>query len=446
MTFIHRFSLSSTATNLPTKFGIAVNTLTFTLLMGCGGGASTTVAVTATTPVVTTPAVTTPVTPVADLCPTASKGPATGVYTAPATPIAQLPLAKRGAALATALGTPSRLLVGLGTVDISVVQAQAVKVDIYDQYLSGVGSTAWPSYASPSGAYVQTIAKNADCIGAVPMFTLYQMASNGDGNVTHLQEFAFMKQYWDQVRLLFTQLKTYGKPALVNFEPDFWGYTQRISRDPTQEFAQVSATSGGDCATLTDDIVGIAGCLVQMARKYAPNAYVGFPPSNFPDLAAAEPGYMKLIGADKADFAVMQTLDRDVGCIEANYTAASCNRITSTSAPNNALKIWDETNTTSPSFTEHFASARSYANTLNLPLLWWQTPMGVPSATPGGTVNAFRDNRVRYFLAHASEMTAAGGFGVVFSPGHTSQTTLATDGGQFKTLSTSYLAKPTALP
>ena len=128
------------------------------------------------------------------------------------------------------------------------------------------------------------------------------------------------------------------------------------------------------------------------------------------------------------------------------YTAASCNRITSTSAPNNALKIWDETNTTSPSFTEHFASARSYANTLNLPLLWWQTPMGVPSATPGGTVNAFRDNRVRYFLAHASEMTAAGGFGVVFSPGHTSQTTLATDGGQFKTLSTSYLAKPTTLP
>ncbi len=431
--------------SLSAKFGIAVNTLILTLLIGCGGGASTTVAPAVSVAPVTPP-VTTPAPPVVVTTPASAKGPATGIYVAPATPIAQLPLAKRAAAIATAIGTPSRLLIGLGSVDVSVVQAQGATVDIYDQYLSGVGSTAWPSYASPSGAYVQTIAQNADSLGAVPMFTLYQMASNGDGNVTHLQNSAFMKLYWDQVRLLFTQLKTYGKPALVNFEPDFWGYTQRVSRDPTQEFAQVSTTSSGDCATLTDDIVGIAGCLIQMARKYAPNAYIGFPPSNFPDLIATEPAYMKRIGADKADFAVIQTLDRDIGCIEANYVAANCNRVTSTSATNYATTIWDETNTTSPNFTEHFAKARSYANTLSLPLLWWQTPMGVPSATRGGTVNAFRDNRVRYFLTHTAEMTAAGGFGVVFSPGAQSQTTLATDGGQFKNLSTNYLLKPTALP
>ena len=61
-------------------------------------------------------------------------------------------------------------------------------------------------------------------------------------------------------------------------------------------------------------------------------------------------------------------------------------------------------------------------------------------------MNAFRDNRVSYFLTHTSEMTAAGGMGVVFGPGHASQTTIATDGGQFKTLSSAYLNKPTALP
>ena len=371
-------------------------------------------------------------------CPATSKGAATGNGVTPAIAIAQLPLEKRPAALAAALGTPSRLLVGLGSVDIAVVQGQSIKADIYNQYLAGVGPTSWPSYANPTGAYVQTIAKDADCIGAVPMFTLYQMAANGDSNLTGLNSSSFMQQYWDQVRLLFTQIKSYGKPTLVNLEPDFWGYAQRISSDPTKQFAQVTGPNS-DCAGLSNDMVGVGNCLVLMARKYAPNAYVGFSPSKFADVIATETAYMKLIGANKADFSVMETLDRDIGCIEAQYGLANCNRVTD-------AKIWDTTNLTSPTFREHFAYARGYFEALGLPLLWWQTPLGVPSATPGGKVNAFRDNRVSYFLTHTSEMTAAGGMGVVFGPGHASQTTIATDGGQFKTLSSAYLNKPTALP
>jgi hypothetical protein len=275
------------------------------------------------------------------------------------------------------------------------------------------------------------------------MYTLYGMAANGDSNLSGLQSYVFMQQYWNNVRLLFTQLKTFGKPALVNFEPDFWGYTQRISRDPTRQFAHVRQASG-DCADLTDDITGLAACLVKMARTYAPNAYVGFPPSHFGDVEPTELAYFKAIGADKADFVVMQTLDRDIGCIEAQYTAndANCKRTTNTSY----LKIWDESNTTSPNFKDHFATARSFFEGLGTPVLWWQTPLGVASSTPGGSANAFRDNRARYFLTHGSELAAAGGLGVVFSPGHTSQTNITTDGGQFKTLSSAYLAKPAALP
>jgi hypothetical protein len=99
-----------------------------------------------------------------------------------------------------------------------------------------------------------------------------------------------------------------------------------------------------------------------------------------------------------------------------------------------------------PTFTEHFAIARNLHVGLGLPLLWWQTPMGVPSATTGGSRNAFRDNRVEYFLTRSSEIVAAGGMGVVFSPGHVTQTDINTDGGQFKRLSTQYLAAPAALP
>jgi hypothetical protein len=70
----------------------------------------------------------------------------------------------------------------------------------------------------------------------------------------------------------------------------------------------------------------------------------------------------------------------------------------------------------------------------------------VPSATPGGTAFAFRDNRVDYFLTRPNELVAAGGVGVVFSPGQEVQTNIGTDGGQFKRLSTRYFAAPAVLP
>ncbi len=351
-----------------------------------------------------------------------------------------IPLEQRPAVLAEAMGKPKRLLVGLGTTPVESIQAQNLKPDIYDRYINGVGPQSWPSWNSPWGSYIAHVAKNADLMGAVPMFTLYQMASRGDKDLSGLVDPTFMRQYWDNVRLLFQQLKRYNKPALVNFEPDFWGYAQRKSPDPERMLVLVGP-SNPDCGNLPSDMVGMARCLVQMARTQAPKALIGFPPSGFPDLARTELAYMKQIGAGLADFAVMQTLDRDAGCFEAVYTGdkALCTR--KSSIP----YYWDETNRTQPGFNAHLSAARRYFEGLQLPLLWWQTPQGVASPIPGGKAGAFRDNRTQYFLNHAEELVAAGGIGVIFSPGHPSQTTIDSDGGQFKRLSARYLENPAAL-
>ena len=350
--------------------------------------------------------------------------------------IAQGPLAQRAGVLAAALGKPQRLLVGLGTVDVAPVQVQGLRPDIYDQYLDVIGSSSWVNWNSPAGAYVTLVAQHADQLGAIPMFTLYQMAANGDGVLTGLTNTRFMAQYWSNVRLMFQKLGAYGKPALVNLEPDFWGYTDRVNPDPTRMKAYVSLDS--DCSTLPNTVAGVAACLVQTARKYAPNAYVGFPPSLFPDLAGHELAYMQKLGAGQADFVVMQTLDRDAGCFEAQYQPDDCVR-------GGSGWYWDENNQTSPNFSEHFALASSFHQGLALPLLWWQTPLGVPAAQPSQG-SPWRDNRVHYFLNHASELVAAGGLGVVFSPGQSAQTTIQSDGGQFRSLSAAYLSKPAALP
>jgi hypothetical protein len=410
-------ALARTAALFAATLGIAA-------LASCGGGGSSTAA--APTPV-----------------PTPSPSPAPSPAPAPA-PVSSYPLAQRPGALAALLGKPKLLMVGLGTTSVAEIEKQGITLDINDQYLTDIstfGAYSWDRWGAGNGAYVAEVAANSDKLGALPMFTLYQMATWGDGNgIYGVQDDAFMKGYWDNVRLMFKGIKAYGKPTLVNFEPDFWGYAHRNVTDPAQHPARVASVNP-DCATLPNNVVGFAHCLLQMARTQAPNAYVGFPPSGFGDLAANELNYMKQIGADKADFVVMQTLDRDAGCYEALFDEGSnCNRLAGTRF------YYDETNQTEPSFKTAFAIGRSMHEGLGLPLLWWQTPLGVPSATPGGTRNAFRDNRTSYFLTHPKELVDAGSMGMIFSAGHPTQTDITTDGGQFQRLSKQYLGAPAALP
>jgi hypothetical protein len=345
------------------------------------------------------------------------------------------------AALAKKLGKPSRLLIGTGGgAEVRDILNQGLRPDIYDRYLVGVGSGDWTTWNSPKGAYVGVVASAADSVGAVPMFTLYQMAQLGDGNLAGINDSSFMTGYWANVKLMFQQIADYGKPALVNLEPDFWGYAQRqSSNDPTKLPAKVTIAS--DCAGLSNDVIGVAGCMLKLARTYAPNAYVGFPPSNWgADSTAQLTTFMNKLGAANADFIVMQTLDRDAGCFEVDPQPTDCNR-------DGSGWYWDETNQTHPNFHDHFAMVDTYRKAVgNLPVIWWQTPMGAPSSTPGGTDKHYRDNRVQYFLTHPAEITVVGGLGVVFSTGHTSQTNVTTDGGQFQTLSLQYLGNPQPLP
>ena len=165
--------------------------------------------------------------------------------------------------------------------------------------------------ADKGGLLMRGVASNADQLGAVPMFTLYQMATNGDGNLADLNDNTFMTRYWSNVRLLFQQIAAYGKPALVNLEPDFWGYAElQSNQNPTAMTALVTLNT--DCASLTNDIVGIAGCMVKMARQYAPKAYIGFPPSDWGGGSIAQVvTFMQAVGAQHADFIQLRDCAKD---------------------------------------------------------------------------------------------------------------------------------------
>ena len=368
--------------------------------------------------------------------------PANAVVTINGSSAAATPGSGPAAKLAAKLGLSSRLLLGLGAQgmveQVPAIQTLGVKVDIYEHYL---GTGDWTTWNSPPCDFVCVVADQAQSVGAVPMYTYYQMANEGDGNISVVNDASFMATYWSRLKLLFQDIAALKKPALVNFEPDFWGYAERKApgSDPTKLAAVVN--SNPDCATLPNNVAGYAGCLIAMARKYAPNAYIGFPPSDWGGDSNAEVvAFMNAVGAQGADFIVEQTLDRDSGCFEVSPQPSYCTR-------SGTGWYWDESNQTHPNFQDHLTEAQAYHSGIgNLPIIWWQIPEGVPSSTPGGTDAHYRDNRMHYFLTHPSQLTAVGGLGIVFSTGETHQTSIMTDGGQFQSLSGAYLAAPAALP
>ena len=357
------------------------------------------------------------------------------------------------AALAMRLGLPNRFLIGLGTggSDTALIAAQGLKPDFYERYLVGTGTNGgWATWNTPYGQYALYQMQAADSVGAVPMFTLFQFSADNLSDMTNLADATFMQTYWSDLITLFNQMKAFGKPTVLSVEPDFYGFAQAVVNstyggDPTKAPAVLSTDAA--CAGLPANLTGFSPCVMRLARKYAPKAAIGFTPSSWggPTIASVI-SFMNQLGTDQGDLIVTQTTDRDAGCRE-QYVLTPSTTQSDCAAAANQTWYWDETNQTHPNFQDNFAIALAYHNGIgNLPVLWWQTPFGVPSNTPGGTPGHFRDNKVDYFLKHPSELVAVGGLGVVFGAGAENQTTPSTDGGQYQTLSANYLAHPVPLP
>jgi hypothetical protein len=343
------------------------------------------------------------------------------------------------ARLAAKLGAPPRLLLGeeeeATSDDIAAWESLGLPhPDIYQRYLSGLGWTGWNS---PAGAYASIVMQTASAAGAIPFLTLYQIS----GDITTIASEGRMATYWANYRLLLQRIAAYGKPVLINFEPDGWGFMEQQNQNATLVFAYVD--NNPDCASEPNTAVGMGQCLLSMRARYAPNAYVGFSYSDWGGKPAQVSAFMQQVGAGQADFIVGGTLDVSAGCLEAYASEPSgCRR-----GPEGQTLYWDETNTTHPNFLDAFSYISAYQSAIggNLPIIWWQTPEGAPSTTPGGTPYHYRDNRVDYFLKHPAELTAIGTLAVSFA-GQPGDTNILTDGGQFKALAGAYFAAPTPLP
>jgi hypothetical protein len=345
-------------------------------------------------------------------------------------------------AITARLGRSPHFMIGMGN-DLAGDHNQdgaytvGVTLDLHYAYLVGLqGQGGWPDW-NPNGSFVNIMTDTAASKGVVPMFTLYSMAAWGEGNLDALTNSGYMSAYWSGARLLFQRLALFDRPAVVHLEPDFWGFLQQRRPDPKSQ-AVLIRTFAPECGDLPEDATGMGRCLVRLSRQIAPKVVIGFHASSWAGSPGAVTSYLNSLGAQEADIVVVETLDRDAGCFEARVDPG-CQR-------GGGPWYWDEGNQRSPNFREHLAWARAIFDGVSRPILWWQMPFGVPSDTPGGSPGRYRDNRVRYLFAHVNEFVQAGGVGAVFGVGAINQTTINSDGGQFRSAVGTYFANKTPLP
>jgi hypothetical protein len=363
---------------------------------------------------------------------------------------------ERARALAEHLRGDGHFMIGLGN-DNQGPYDHEVPIDLHYVYLVGYGdNNGWPVW-NEGGAYVDYFAANADDHGVTPMFTYYQLALELEqGNAAVFTDEGRMRQYLLDQRLMFERIAATGAPAVVHMEPDFFGYLQQQVAGsgvaPDAMPARLRFDDVHDCDALPETVAGLTRCVIAMARAIAPQARVGFHASQWgawydvtdPDADVEGSGRATgdfLASLGDADFVTVETLDRDAGFWETSGGGPEC----SVTGGSRGAVYWDETNATVPSFEQHLRWVGALTERMGRPAIWWQTPLGVPSETCGGSDGAWRDNRVHYFFTHVEELAAAGGAGAAFGTGAGGQTTLDSDGDQLKDFAVAYAAAPLEL-
>jgi len=368
-----------------------------------------------------------------------------------------LTLRDRQHQLAIDLTGSAQFMIGVGN-DNTGPYDHAVPIDLHYAYLDGYGDQGgWPTW-NTGGDYPLFFQQADDPHHVTSWFTYYQLALELEqGHDAILNDTTRMHQYLADVRLMFQKITAHGTPAAVQFEPDFFGYLMQraMAGTPPDQFpAQVHFSDAPECAALPQTVAGLTRCVVAIGRAVAPMARIGFhasewgayfdPTSPTADIEAsgkAVADFLLSVGADGTDFVTVETLDRDAGFWETSGGGSTCSVTGGSRGP----VYWDEANVALPNFSQHVRWVTALTAELGRPALEWQTPLGVPSSTCGGSTGHWRDNRVHYFFGHVPDLVSAGVAGMAFGTGAGAQTDLSTDGDQLKNAAIAYRAAPVGL-
>jgi hypothetical protein len=356
------------------------------------------------------------------------------------------------AAQTVARALPSdRLHFGLANrpgTDLTWMIASGVPWRYRYQYLSGGVNTAggstnpcaanggWQTWNSPAGQFATFYINDSFKQSAIPVFTYYEIVQSNpsqgveSAELTKISTVCTMQAYWADFTVLMQKIGATGVPVVVHVEPDFWGFMQQQSSDPTTLPAAVASSGNADLAGLPNSVAGMGLAFLKLRDKYAPNAILGIHASSWAsgiDIATDQsPTVNAAAEADKiasfidkagivgnpSGITPWDVIFNDVADHDAAWYGAVSN-----------THWWDRNNVLFPNFTRWLAFMSRIHSDTGLPLVEWQVPVGNQYFdTMNNTDGHYQDNRAEYFLAHPSQLTASGIVAVLFGAANAGQT------------------------
>jgi len=355
------------------------------------------------------------------------------------TPDARLPAAHLAA------GLPSdRLHFGLANApgNSSWMQTSGVPWKYRYQYLSGGVNTGagWETWNSPPGQFATFYMSDSDSIGAIPVFTYYELLqslpSTGgtelDRDYSNLNNTSTMKAYYTNFALLMTMAKAFGKPVVVHVEPDLFADMEQKAAggNASAVSASVASSSYTGLGALPNTFQGFTWALLTLRNAIAPNVILATHASAWAsgvDIGLNTDPTLNL--AANAD--TVAAFLNSAG-IAANPTGTTFdvvfNDVADRDSGTPSGHWWDRNDTNLPDFKQWLTWITELHAKTARQMVVWQVPVGnqyfdTMNQTPGH----YQDNRAEYFLSHVSALQAAGIVAVLFGSGGNDNSTTYTN-------------------
>jgi hypothetical protein len=323
-------------------------------------------------------------------------------------------------------GLPKRMSFGTEG-DISQKEQYIEEADYQYQYLAGdIFSNGWATWNSPTGEFARAFLTQVNLLGKMPVFTYYNIVPAKkrfeDPAFTNLNDAEVMNKYFDDFKLLLQICKNYGKPVIIHYEPDLFGYTQMFKNDASKSTIKVALSNHADVQNFTNDAKGLAQAIVSMRNKYAPNVLLGWHASQWAtghDVIKGKHNPEEL-GIETADYYASLNAPFDIIFSEFSDRDAGYDQFVN-GKPNSVWSVHPSSTNGNVSDYDRF---KRFLTALNRKtekkIILWQIPIGNSlTNTCNNTPGHFKDNKAEYFLqpmlesGNVDNLNAYGDAGVI---------------------------------
>ncbi len=304
---------------------------------------------------------------------------------------------------------PTTLQIGLiDPEDNASALRESAPFGIRWHYLSGGAATpaSWTAWRNGSGSFVTAYVEESRDAQTIPFFSYYVLqetppasrrSAEPDKVVDGLSNPVVVRRVVNDIRRALQRLGRAGGPAVLQIEPDMWGYLQQRfgddARDAPVRLKGVTRYAAG----LQNDLRGFAKLVTRIRNAEAPNVLLAYPVSIFgthKDIKGSKPSEHELRTMIDRSVAFWRSAGAPFDLMTFEYANRDAGyQIEVDGVPD------DEARWTAADYRRHLTYVRGVLGASRRPGVLWQVPPG-NTARPemDDTPGHYTDDKVQTLL------------------------------------------------